>query len=411
MATTAGITLRSVEPDEIKRFLETVEAAFGESLHEEDAERWGQHLPPERQFWAWDGDVPVGTAGTLALKLRIPGAELPADGITAVGVQPSHRRRGILTQMMRRQLEDAREHEESLAILWASEGSIYGRFGYGMATTAARIDADRDRMRFRPPDEPAGTTRLLTDEQALEVMPAIYDRVQASTPGMLARSKSWWKAARLPDPEHWRRGAGPMFRVVWEDDGRPEAYAMYRIRGSWEEGVPGSSLEVREVIGSSPLATREIFRFLFGVDLVQRVKVWGLPLDHPIFLSVMEPRRLKLGAGDGLWVRLLDLEESLSARSYASDGAVTFGIRDAFWPENEGTWRLEVEGGQASVTRNGGDAELQLDIADLGSTYLGGFSFATLRRAQRVDELVEGAVERADAMFRTTAQPWCPEVF
>jgi predicted acetyltransferase len=411
MATTAGITLRSVEPDEVKQFLTTVEAAFGESLNDEDAERWSTHIEPERQFWAWDGDVPVGTAGTFALRVRVPGAELPADGITAVGVQPSHRRRGILTQMMRRQLEDAREHEEPVAILWASEGSIYGRFGYGVATVAARLEADRDRTVFRQPDEPVGTTRLVTDEQALQLFPPIYDRVQAATAGMLARGESWWKQTRLADPEHWRRGAGPMFRVVWENDGRPEAYAMYRLRGSWDDGVPGGSLEVREAVGVSPLATREIFRFLLGVDLHQRVKCWNVPPDHPLFLSVTEPRRLKIQWGDGLWVRLLDLDASLSARSYAADGAVTFEIRDAFWPENEGTWRLEVEGGQGSVTRNGGDPELRLDVADLGSAYLGGFSFASLQRARRVEEVVEGAVERADSLFRTSAQPWCAEVF
>ncbi len=411
MATAAAIRIRTVEPDEVKQFLTTVEAAFGEALHEEDAERWALHLPPARQFWAWDGDVPVGTAGTIELRLRVPGAELRADGVTAVGVQPSHRRRGILTQLMRRQLEDAREHEEPLAILWASEAPIYGRFGYGMATVAAKVEADRDRTVFRQPDEPAGATRLVTDEQALELMPPVYDRVQAVTPGMLARDESWWKATRLADPEHWRRGAGPMFRVVWELDGRPEAYALYRLRGSWDDGIPGGALEVREVIGTSPLATREIFRFLLGVDLHQRVKVWGLPPDHSLFLSVTEPRRLKYTLGDGLWVRLLDLEECLSARSYASDGAVTFEVGDPFWPENEGTWRLEVESGQASVTRDGGDPELRLDVADLGSAYLGGFSFARLRRARRVEELTEGAIERADALFRTTADPWCPEVF
>ena len=411
MLTAAEIAIRTVQEDEVKRFLEAVETAFGEAVHEEDVERWKPHLDLERQFWAWDGDAPVGTAGAYEKRIRIPGGELAAAGVTMVGVHPSHRRRGILTQLMRRQLDDAHERGEPLAVLWASEAGIYGRYGYGMATTAARVEADRDRTRLRAPDEPAGSTRLVGEATAKALFPPIYDRVQAATAGMLDRTPAWWTSFRLADPEHWRHGAGPLFRAVWELEGEPEGYAMYRMRGSWDDGVPGGKLQVREVMGTSPQAIREIFRFLFGVDLVQRVEFWILTPDHPLFLSVMEPRRLKMSLGDGLWVRLLDLEAALAARSYAADGEVTFAVQDSFCEWNDGTWTVSVESGQATVTRADGAADLALDVADLGSTYLGGFSFAQLRGALRVEELAVGAVERADALFRTAAQPWCPEVF
>jgi predicted acetyltransferase len=409
--TATDITIRSVEETELKRFLEIVETTFGEELHEDDVERWKPHLDPERQFWAWDGDAPVGTAGTYEKRLHIPGADLPAAGVTMVGVLPSHRRRGILRQLMRRQLDDARERGEPLAVLWASEAPIYGRFGYGVATTATRIEADRDRMVFRVPDEPAGRARLIDHAEAKELIPALYDRIQAETAGMLARSESWWTSFRLADLERWRHGAGPLFRAVWEDDDGPEAYALYRIRGSWDEGVPGGKLQIREAAGTTPQATREIWRFLLGVDLVKQVEAFALPPDHPLFLSVTEPRRLKSVAGDGLWVRLLDLETALAARAYGADGSVVFEVRDAFCDWNDGTWRLDVESGEASVTRTDGEPELHLDVSDLGSAYLGGFTFSSLQRARRVEELVEGAVERADSLFRTAAQPWCPEVF
>jgi predicted acetyltransferase len=411
MLTASRIEIRTVEEAELKRFLETVETAFGEELNEEDIERWKPHLDLERQFWAWDGDAPVGTAGTYDKRLRIPGGELAAAGVTMVGVLPSHRRRGILTQLMRRQLDDARERGEPLAVLWASEAPIYGRYGYGVATTATRIEAERDRMALRAPDEPVGRARLVDDAEAKELVPAIYDRVQVETPGMLGRSETWWTSFRLADPERWRHGAGPMFRAVWEDDDGPEAYALYRIRGSWDEGVPGGKLQIREALGATPLATRAIWRFLFGVDLVKQVDAFALPPDHPLFLSVTEPRRLKAAVGDGLWVRLLDLEVALGARAYGGDGSVVLEVSDPFCDWNEGRWRLDVEGGEASVTRSDGEAELRLDVSDLGSTYLGGFSFGSLQRAGRVEELVEGAVEQADALFRTAAQPWCPEVF
>ena len=215
---------------------------------------------------------------------------------------------------------------------------------------------------------------------------------------------------RLADPEHWRHGGGPMFRAVWEDvEGEPQAYALYRSHGKWEDGIPAGELHVREAIGATPQATREIWRFLFGVDLIKTVKTWHLPPDHPLFLSVTEPRRLHASSGDALWVRLVDMPAALGERSYAADGELAFSVRDDFCPWNEGTWTLRSEGGR--VVERGGEADLRLGAVDLGSVYLGGWDFTALQRAGRVEELTPGAVERADALFRTAAQPWCPEVF
>ncbi|MBD0347772.1 MAG: GNAT family N-acetyltransferase [Thermoleophilia bacterium] len=405
------VTIRSPEDGELKAFLETTETAFGEALHEGDVERWTPLLRLERQLWAWDGDVAVATAGTYEFRLQIPGGDLPTAGVTMVGVHPSHRRRGILTEMMRRQLDDAYERGEPLAALWASEAPIYGRFGYGVATAAARIEADRDRIAFRAPDEPTGRTRLVSLDDARSIVPAVYERVRRATPGMIDRSEDWWRSLRLVDPEHWRNGGGPLFCVVLELDGEPEGYAMYRLRGSWEDGVPGAKLDVREALGASPAATREIWRFLFGVDLTRQVRAWLLPPDHPLFLSVTEPRRLQMRVGDGLWLRLLDVHAALAGRSYGCDGRVVVEVGDRFCTWNDGVWRLEVEGSEPAVERGGGQAELRLDIGDLASAYLGGFSFAALQRAGRVEELADGAVERADALFRTTVTPWCAEIF
>jgi predicted acetyltransferase len=409
--TASGIEIRSPSADELERFVLTVETAFLEQPNEADVERWRTELEPSRQYWALDGDAPVGSAGTYNHRLRIPGGEVPIAAVTLVGVHASHRRRGILTQLMRRQLDHAHELGEPVAALFATEGSIYGRFGYGVATTAVSIEADRDRMRFRPPDEPAGRIRLVDEEESRELFPPIYARVQERTPGMLARHESWWRLYRLADPEHWRWGAGPMFRAVWEDaDGEPQGYALYRNRSKWEDGIPSGTLESREALGATPQAMREVWRFLLGVDLIKTAKAWLLPPDHPLFLSVTEPRRLHASSGDGLWVRLVDLPAALEARSYATDATVTFDVRDAFCSWNEGTWTLRAGGGRASVEQ-GGEPDLRLDVADLGSTYLGGWTFAALERAGRVEELVAGAVERADALFRTPAQPWCPEIF
>jgi predicted acetyltransferase len=228
---------------------------------------------------------------------------------------------------------------------------------------------------------------------------------------MFVRSEAWWREYRLPDPEHHRHGGGPRFFAVLELDGADEAYARYRVKEDWQEGVSASSLHVIEAVATSPLADRELWRYLFGVDLVKRIQSWLLPVDHPLFLFVTEPRRLRPRPGDGLWLRIVDVQRALSARTYAADGAVSLELADAFLPANEGVWRLEVSGGEVRVSRSDAAPELRLDVADLGSTYLGGFTFAELARALRVEELAEGAVERADDLFRTRSAPWCPEIF
>src|SRR4051812_5784526 len=385
--------------------------AFLETANEHDEKMFTSQLDPEHQYWALDGDVPVGTAGAYDIRMRVPGGGLPVAGVTLVGVHPSHRRRGILTQMMRRQLDDAHARGEPIAVLWASEASIYGRFGYGVASASAGIETERDRMVFRPPDEASGRARLISEDEAARVIPPIYERIQQERPGMVRRSESWFTSRRLADPEHWRGGGGPLYRAVWEDDSlTPQAYALYRYKGAWDGGMPSGTLQIREALGTTPEATREIWRFLFGVDLVTTVSTWLLPPDHPLFLSVTEPRRLHFRVGDGIWVRLLDIPAAFGGRSYAAEGSVGFDVRDPFCNWNDGTWTLRAEGGAGTVER-GGKADLRLDVSDLGSTFLGGWTFAELERAGRVEELAPGAVERADALFRTGLKPWCPEIF
>jgi predicted acetyltransferase len=400
-----GYRISSPTKEEMPEFLRLVESTFGGEPTDEQIERWSRVHEAERMVWVSDGDLKVAAAGAYSFRLTIPGGELPAAGVTAVGVLPSHRRRGILTQMMREQIDDVRARNEPLAILFASEASIYGRFGYGLATQVAKISIDRDRAVFRDRSDPVGATRLVTLEQAADLIPDVFERVRIETPGMFARSRDWWEAGNLADPEQSRHGGGPLFCVVLELDDEPEAYALYRLKGNWDEGVPNSTLVIREVMATSPVALREIWRFLFGVDLVARIETWGLPPDYPLFLMLTEPRRLRMTIGDALWLRLVDLQAALRARSFADGNPVVLDVRDAFCPWNEGAWRFP------DVERTAEEPDVRLDAADLGSTYLGGFSFADLARAGRLEELREGGVERADALFRTSVTPWCPEVF
>jgi predicted acetyltransferase len=195
-----------------------------------------------------------------------------------------------------------------------------------------------------------------------------------------------------------------------ELDGEPAGYASYRVKGDWEEGFSQSQLRVMEQVATSPRATRELWRFLFGVDLVERVQAWPLPLITRCSCS-RGSRESCAWIGDGLWLRILDVEGALSARSYAEEGELVLELADSLVPENAGLWRLEVRGGGAEVERGTGEAALRLEVQALASVFLGGFSFAELQAARLVNELEDGAVATADALFRIPPAPWCLEVF
>jgi predicted acetyltransferase len=402
-----ALEVRPCRPEEQLAGLTPIFHYFGATPKEEYVQRFARLQPPERLHAAFEDGKAVGGAGVFPFRMTVPGAQVPAAGVTTVGVLPTHRRRGVLTAMMRAQLDDVRERGESIAALWASEDMIYGRYGYGMASLAGGIELARERARFALPSEPVGRMRLVSLEDALEAFPVIYDRVAAATPGMFSRTHDWWEARRLSDPPERREGGGEHVRALLEIDGEPAGYAIYRIHMRLERGVATGFVNVLESMGVTPAAVREVWRFLLGIDWMATIRADLLPIDHPLSFLLAEPRRLGFRVRDGLWLRLVELGSAFSSRSYAADGAVVFDVADAFCPWNAGSWKLE--GGKAA--RTGEAADLRLDVSALGSVYLGGFTFAQLARAGRVAEVREGAVARADDLFRCARAPWCPEIF
>jgi predicted acetyltransferase len=389
-------------------FLETIAAAFGEEVHAEDVDSFHRIIEADRCLYMADGDSMVGTAGAFTFSLSVPGGDLPAAGVTVVGVLPSHRRKGILTKMMQSQLNDIHDRGEPLAALWASEGTIYGRYGYGVATMQGGTDIERDRAGFRDDPGRSGEMRLLRLEEAPKLFDPVYEEVRRQRPGMYSRSEDFWAAHTLSDHPHSRHGAGPLFCAVHEISGRPDAYAFYRVEHEWT-GLPGSRLIVREALGVDARATREIWRFLFGIDLIDRVRARSLPIDHPLHVMLNEPRRLRQTIGDALWVRLVDLEGALRGRDYAASDRVVFSMDDPVCPWNTGSWVLDTTGAAVSILRTEDAAEVDLTPADLASIYLGGFTLAQLSRAGRID--ASDALTRLDAMFRTDVAPYCSGVF
>ena len=393
---------------EFKAAVGAISHYFGGGPDDERAERFARVLPLERMHAAFDGDSVVGGAGAFPFQLTVPGGVVPCGGVTVVGVLPTHRRRGVLTAMMRTQLEDIRDRGEPIAALWASEEVIYGRFGYGMASLAGEIALPSGYTGLRQPPDETARTRLISLDDAKTVLPCIYDSVRARTPGMFDRTESWWELRNLSDPLERRQGGGEKNVLVLELSGEPAGYALYRVFSKFEYGSSAGHVEVIEALADGAVATRELWRVLLNMDWLATLKAFLLPIDHPLLQQLRYPRRLQMRIGDGLWVRLVDIGAALSARAYGGDGPVVFEVEDAFLPENTGRWK--VAGGTAERTDD--PADLGLDVRELGAAYLGGFTFGELLRAGVVRELKQDGAARADALFLTSGpKPWCPEIF
>jgi predicted acetyltransferase len=386
--------------EELSAALGSIGHYFGITQSPEGAERFlGWLEEPQRMFAAFDGDMIVGGAGAFPYDVSVPGgATVPTAGVTVVGVLPTHRRRGVLSQLMHAQLDDARARGQALAYLWASEGTIYGRFGYGLASRVGEMSLSRDRVAFAEPFTPRGTARLVSLEEAAELFPPLYERVRKQRAGMFSRSDAWWRVRRLADDPFGR--SGPKNRVLLELDGKPAGYALYTVKQEWEHGSSTGTMTVIEAVAPEPEAARELWRWLLDFDWTSRIAADLLPLDHELFMLLAEPRRMQFEVNDGVWVRILDVDAALNARTYG-EGDVTLEIA------GEGTWRI----GGSGAEKVSSDGDIQMDMSELGSVYLGGVTFEQLRRASRVVERDSGACALADRLFSTAVEPWCAEIF
>jgi predicted acetyltransferase len=409
-----SVEIRVCPPDRFEELLKTAEVGFSEDVPNDLIERVRRVSDPARFVCGIDGERFVATGGVFSGNVSVPGGELPAGGVTWVTVLPSHRRRGIMRGMMRLMIDDCHARNEPLAMLWASEASIYQRFGYGLATWCVNLDADTRSARFARDWPAEGSFRLIPAGQGMDLVAPVYEAARARRAGFLGRTPEWW-VGQLPLVEKDATGGGARRLVVYETDQGAEAYAVYKTKSDWDVRGPNCTVTVEEAIGSGARGTREIWRYLLSIDLMRTLKASRLPPDHPLPTLIADPRRLGMTMGDGLWLRIVDVKAALEGRTYGSDGqgggGLTLDLRDEYCPWNAGRWRLAVEDGQARVTRTDEEADLALDANDLASLFLGGFSAAALAGAGRVVELRSGGVGVADGLFPTALQPWCPQEF
>ena len=403
--------IRTIAGEELEEFRRCQALAFGNEYN-------GEHLEMGRQIFEFDRNLAaiveeriVGTAGIFTTEMSVPGGSLPVAAVTMVSVKPTHRRQGIVSGLMRQQLEQVRDRGEALAALWASESSIYGRFGYGIAIQMEMLDIPRAYTAMRSDlATGAGKLRLLSVDEAKEKLPPLHEALRKARPGELARPQKWWDVRVFPDHADWREGYTSNNYLVYEGALGLEGYARYRTKSHFEDWLPSGKLRVSELHASTPDALVGLWRYLFGVDLIGTIDREVGEMDEPLLAMLVDSRRVKRRRIDAIWLRIVDVEKALSGRALGSEGRVTFEVVDRFLDGAGGRFELEGGPGGAVCRRSSKEPEFVLGPEELAQVYLGGGRLATLYRVGRVQGDL-AAIARADAMLGWSVLPHCQEHF
>jgi len=336
--------VRTVTEDELLAVHAVHEHAFhGRPLSEQARARLHVRLEYDRIVAAFDGGTIVGAAGAFSFRMRVPGALAAVAGVSLVGVLPSHRRRGILTSLMRQQLDDVHERGEAVAALIASEAGIYGRFGYGRASWHAgfSLRAGEGELAADAPTDEALQLRIAEPESARAELAKVYDMVLDERPGFFARTEGWWDRVLADEPED-RGGASPLRCILAEDAASPRGYALFSGRERWDQDafLPEGVIEVREAVTADPAAAAAIWGDLLSRDLTTEFHAGMRPVDDPLLHLLADPRRIRTRVTDGLWVRVVDVAGALAQRRYACPVDVVIEVADDACAWNRGRWRL-----------------------------------------------------------------------
>jgi len=417
--------IRPVSPEEFDAFHTVDMHAFhGSPLSDDDRQVVTDRLEFDRSLAAFDGGMLVGTAAAYSFQLTVPGRQvLPTAGVTWVSVLPSHRRRGVLSSMMRRQLADVRDRGEPVAVLWASESVIYSRYGYGRAMWHADFTLHRGEgtLARTAPADGGLRLRLPDPAAALPELAKVYETVRPARPGFIARNELWWRGL-VYDPPDRRHGTSPLRCVLAEDDSGPRGYALYSAVNRWDSdtSLPDGTLNVREMVSADAAASAAMAADLLSRDLTTEFRIRGRPVDDPLLYQLADPRRARPRLKDALWVRIIDVPGALARRRYSGPADAVIEVRDDLLPSNAGRWRLTTadaaaDGGglEASCVPAGAAdrADVVLDVTSLGSAYLGGTPLGALAAAGLVTEGRPGAVRQLSAALSWDLAPWCPVNF
>jgi predicted acetyltransferase len=397
-----------VRPGEELAHARAIMRQFHEDATDQQLGRWLPLLrrPDYRGWNVQDGAEVVGTYGSLATSVSLPGGgRLPAAAVTAVGVAQTHRRRGLLRAMIEAGLDEAVEHGEPVALLWASESAIYPRFGFGVAAPSVVHHLDRAPT-FRDPVDP-GLVRAASLEDAEHAWPDIFERLRDQRGGCVTRNEAQWRLGMLEDPPDEREGASG--RRLVHVPGR--GYAAYRVKpGTEPSTLPEGEVRVQELVATDPEAEAALWQHVCDIDLTTRVVAWMRPPDDAIGEMLVDPLRARTAVGPPLYARLLDVVAAFEARAYDVADRLTIAVDD---PDRDqsGTYLLDVQPGSVEVRRVADAPQLTLPIEACAAVWLGGTRATRLRAARRIAEHEPGAAARLDRLLAVERQPWTPFEF
>lgn len=411
-----------VPADEVRQWLTSLATTFLNDTAGDDFDRavaaYRREWYPERTWGARAGGRWVATLATEPRSVTVPGpagsnVDVIADALTAVTVSATHRRRGLLRQMLSASLRHAKECGEPFSMLIAAEWPIYGRFGYAPASLAADYTLfTRARTQLLTPAD-AGAVRQMEPADLGEIAPAVFEASRTLRAGQVDRRTEWWpRRLGLDGYEPSKKGRTPVY-LVHEGESGPDGLLRWSGTRDFEINGDMGAVSVADLIAASPTAYRNLWAYLAGLDVVGEVTLERRPVDEPIRWLLADGRALRQTyAGDDVWIRLLDVPAALAARGYGVSGRLVLDVVD----EDTGRYaagRYLLDAGEDGVQceQTTANADLRISQRALASIYLGGFTVAQLSIGGGVEELTPGALHRADAMFATTLPPWNPTGF
>ncbi|MET7330177.1 GNAT family N-acetyltransferase [Nonomuraea sp. NPDC005650] len=405
--------IRPIDESEWPAYFSVLEEAFGWTPHPQQRDRFKAETEFDRTLAAFDGDVVAGVAAVLSFTMTVPGGRLPVGAVTNVGVLPSHRRRGILSALMRRQLADIRERGESVAALYASEPAIYGRYGYGKAAQELSFRISKAGSAFvrNAPVDPSLRIRVATPADVRADLERVFASVVTRHPGRYERNPHRWDAM-LADEEFDQQGNGPLRSVLAEDDGGVRGYALFRIKTAWDaNGIPDGELKLQELEATDPAAYALLWRSVLDRDLVSKVEAGGRPADDPLIALIADQRQLRATWADELWVRVVEVDKALAARAYSAPVNVVIEVEDDVCPWNAGRWRLTADPTGAECKPAEEEPDVTLPVVTLGSAYMGDGLLVESMGAGLLREHTRGSVRALATAMSWSPKPWCGYVF
>jgi predicted acetyltransferase len=409
--------IRPIGHDRADELLALDQWAFAVDIEGHEPEIVVDGLDWDRTYGAWlsgpqQDDRLAGIYSSYALRCPVPGGEVPAAGLTWVGVHPRDRRRGVLTAMMAHHLDDVRRRGEPVSLLTAAEPAIYGRFGYGVATEEVVPQLARGAALRDVP----GSSELVVDlahadvDRQVEELAACYAAAGAGRPGWVSRDDLGNQRLPFYDPPRHRHGAESLRVITVREPtaGQLRGYALFRRRRSWKDGLPDGTVEVRELIALDGVASHALWTRLLDLDLMARVEGPGLPLDDPLLHQLVDARAAAPRRTDGIWARIVDVPAALAARRYAGGIDVVLDVADSRFADNADRWLLRGDRDGASCTRTDRPADVVLDVRELGCLLLGGTTLSALAGAGLVSVTDDKVLQDASIAFSWPIAPYCP---